>query len=148
MKKNLNQKRIKAAQLVHTAIDNIKAEIPDAKIIIMGDFNDDPISESVKDHLVTDDFFNPMVSLFEKGLGTLTFQKKWNLFDQIIFSKNFLNKESQKHSFMHAEVFNKDWLRVFKGKLKGSPFRTYIGPWYKGGFSDHFPVYTFLKKNK
>ena len=141
-------KRIKAAQLVHTAIDDIKAEIPDAKIIIMGDFNDDPTSESVKDHLVTDGFFNPMVSLFEKGLGTLTFQKKWNLFDQIIFSKNFLNKESQKHSFMHAEVFNKDWLRVFKGKLKGSPFRTYIGPWYKGGFSDHFPVYTFLKKNK
>ena len=140
-------KRIKAAQLVHTAIEEIKAEIDDPKIIIMGDFNDDPISESVKTHLVTEDFFNPMESLFDKGLGTLTFNGNWNLFDQIIFSKNFLTQESEKHSFMYAEVFNKEWLTIFKGKLKGSPFRTYIGPWYKGGFSDHFPVYSFLKKN-
>ena len=140
-------KRIKAAQLVHTAIEEIKAEIDDPKIIIMGDFNDDPISESVKTHLVTEDFFNPMESLFDKGLGTLTFNGNWNLFDQILFSKNFLTQESEKHSFMYAEVFNKEWLTIFKGKLKGSPFRTYIGPWYKGGFSDHFPVYSFLKKN-
>ena len=139
--------RIKAAQLVHKAIDEIKTEIEDPKVIIMGDFNDDPISESVKQNLVTEEFFNPMESLFEKGLGTLTFKGKWNLFDQIIFSKNFLNSEKEKHSFLYAEVFNKDWLTVFKGKLKGSPFRTYIGPWYKGGFSDHFPVYTYLKKN-
>ena len=139
--------RIKAAQLVHTAIEDIKKEIPDPKIIIMGDFNDDPISESIKNHLVTDDFFNPMESIFEKGLGTLTFNGNWNLFDQIIFSKNFRVTEKGKHSFLFAEVFNKEWLTVFKGKLKGSPFRTYIGPWYKGGFSDHFPVYAFLKRN-
>jgi len=140
--------RIKAAQLVHKAINEIKSEIENPKIIIMGDFNDDPISESVKQHLVTDEFFNPMESLFDKGIGTLTFNGNWNLFDQIIFSKNFLTKESEKHTFLHAEVFNKDWLQVFKGKLKGSPFRTYIGPWYKGGYSDHFPVYGFLKKMK
>jgi len=142
------ENRIKAARLVHKAIDEIKEKIESPKVIIMGDFNDDPVSESIKQNLVTEDFFNPMESLFEKGLGTLTFKGKWNLFDQIIFSKNFLSAEKEKHSFLYAEVFNKDWLRVFKGKLKGSPFRTYIGPWYKGGFSDHFPVYAYLKKNK
>ncbi len=139
--------RIRAAALNHEIIQEIKQEISDPKIIIMGDFNDDPTSESIKNHLVTDGFFNPMESLFEKGIGTLTFEGKWNLFDQIIFSKNFLNTKSEKHSFLHAEVFNKEWLTIYKGKLKGSPFRTYIGPWYKGGFSDHFPVYAFLKKN-
>jgi len=133
--------RIKAATVAHKAINDIKSELKDAKIIIMGDFNDDPISDSVKKNLVTEDFFNPMESLFEKGLGSLSFKGKWNLFDQIIFSKNFLSSEKGKHSFLYAEVFNKDWLTVFKGKLKGTPFRTYIGPWYKGGFSDHFPVY-------
>ena len=63
-----------------------------------------------------------------------------------MLSKNFLDENNEELSFKHAEVFNKKWLRVFKGKLKGSPFRTYIGPWYQGGFSDHFPVYVFLKK--
>lgn len=141
-------KRIKAAKLNRTIIEEIKAKNTNAKIIIMGDFNDDPISESVKEHLVKDDFYNPMESLFAKGQGTLTFNGQWNLFDQIIFSKNFFQKEKEQLNFKHAEVFNKDWLKVYKGKLKGSPFRTYIGPWYKGGFSDHFPVYAYLKKKK
>ncbi|MDB9961500.1 endonuclease, partial [Oceanihabitans sp.] len=33
------------------------------------------------------------------------------------------------------------------GKYKGSPFRTYAGKKYKGGYSDHFPVYITLKKH-
>lgn len=139
-------KRIKAAELNRTIISEIKEKYTNAKIIVMGDFNDDPISKSVKEYLVKDDFYNPMEDLFAKGEGTLTYNQKWNLFDQIILSKNFLHKEKDKLHFKHAEVFNKDWLKVYKGKLKGSPFRTYIGPWYKGGFSDHFPVYTYFKK--
>ena len=140
-------KRIIAAETVRSVIDKIKDTHFDPKIIIMGDFNDDPISKSVKQHLVLNDFFNPMESLLDREKkGTTTYEKKWNLFDQIIFSKNFLEKKEGKIYFKHAEVFNKKWLKVFKGKLKGSPFRTYIGPWYQGGFSDHFPVYAFLKK--
>lgn len=138
--------RIKAAKLVHKAIADIKKETNNPKLLIMGDFNDDPTSTSIKQFLVTDDLYNPMESLLEKGIGTLTFEKKWNLFDQIIVSRNFFSEEST-HTFLYAEVFNKDWLKVHRGKLKGSPFRTYIGPWYKGGFSDHFPVYIFLQKD-
>ncbi|QNM84778.1 endonuclease [Polaribacter pectinis] len=139
-------KRLKAAALNRTIISQIKDKNYDAKIIIMGDFNDDPASISLK-NLTSDDFINPMEKLLNKEkFGTSTYNKKWNLFDQIIFSKNFLEKKEGKLYFKHAEVFNKKWLKVFKGKLKGSPFRTYIGPWYQGGFSDHFPVYAFLKK--
>ena len=140
--------RIKAAKVNLSIIEEIKSEIEDPKIVIMGDFNDDPISDSIKKHLLTKDFFNPMESLFEKGQGSLSFKGQWNLFDQIIFSKNFLNSSSDKHSFIDAEVFNREWLTVFKGKLKGTPFRTYMGPWYKGGFSDHFPVCAYLVHNK
>jgi predicted extracellular nuclease len=141
-------KRITAAKTVRTIIDEIKETYFDAKIIVMGDFNDDPTSKSVKKHLVSDDFHNPMESLLNREeIGTLTYNGKWNLFDQIIFSNNFLNKKKDSIYFKHAEVFNKEWLKIFKGKLKGSPFRTYIGKWYQGGFSDHFPVYAFLKKD-
>ncbi|TMM29659.1 endonuclease [Polaribacter aestuariivivens] len=139
-------KRIKAAELNRTIIDEIRAQSFDAKIIIMGDFNDDPASVSIQT-LASDDFINPMENLLNpQKTGSTSYNKKWNLFDQILFSKNFLEKKKDKLYFKHAEVFNKKWLKVFKGKLKGSPFRTYIGPWYQGGFSDHFPVYAFLKK--
>ncbi|MEE9408165.1 MAG: endonuclease/exonuclease/phosphatase family protein [Polaribacter sp.] len=139
-------KRIEAAKLARTIVEVIEAKHYDAKIIIMGDFNDDPTSKSIKT-LVSDNFYNPMEKMLDREkTGSLTYNKKWNLFDQIIFSKNFLEKEDGKMYFKHAEIFNKKWLKVIKGKLKGSPFRTYIGPWYQGGFSDHFPVYAFLKK--
>jgi predicted extracellular nuclease len=140
-------KRIIAAETARSIISTIRDKESDPKIILMGDFNDDPTSKSVKEYLVADDFHNPMTSLLDRDeTGTLTYDGKWNLFDQIIFSNNFLEKEEGKLYFKHAEVFNKEWLKIFRGKLKGSPFRTYIGKWYQGGFSDHFPVYAFLKK--
>lgn len=145
--KETGNKRIKAAVLIQSIINEIKEKVIDPKIIIMGDFNDDPVSESVKKYLVTDDLYNPMESLFSKGFGTLNFKGKWNLFDQIIFSRNFFDTSKSKHTFLHAEVFNKRWLQFFKGKLKGNPFRTYVGKWYKGGFSDHFPIYAYFQKD-
>ena len=141
------EKRIKAAKLVVSIVKKITAETKNAKVIIMGDFNDDPSNISVKKHLVNDTFYNPMERLINTGNGTLNHQKTWHLFDQIIFSKNFFNIEEKKHSFKYAEVFDKHFLKEWKGKYKGNPFRTYIGKRYQGGFSDHFPVYVYLKKN-
>lgn len=140
------EKRIKAAIHVHEVLDVIKKKDSNAKFIIMGDFNDDPTSESITDYLVSDDLYNPMKVLFKKGEGSLTFYKKWHLFDQIIFSKDFFDVKKSCHSFIKAGIFKKDWMRFYKGKFKNSPFRTYIGPWYQGGFSDHFPVYLTFKK--
>ena len=134
-------KRIKAAELVKSIVEEITSNDAQAKVIIMGDFNDNPSSKSIQEHLVSEEFFNPMKRIYKDGLGTLTFQNQWFLFDQIIISKNLKDKSSTTNSFIEAKIFNKNWLRVGKGKLKGSPSRTYIGPWYKGGFSDHFPVY-------
>jgi endonuclease/exonuclease/phosphatase family metal-dependent hydrolase len=140
-------KRIAAAEKIREITTDLHQKEMNPKIIIMGDFNDDPTSRSVSEFLVKDDFYNPMKKILKpESKGSLTFNGSWNLFDQIIFSKNFLQEEKNKLYFKHAEVFNKKWMKIYKGKYKGSPFRTYIGPWYKGGFSDHFPVYAFLKK--
>jgi len=141
-------KRIIAAETARKIITEIQTKNADAKFIIMGDFNDDPTSKSIKEHLIAEDFHNPMEALLDSNeIGTLTYDKKWNLFDQIILNKSFLDKKEGKLHFLHAEIYNKDWLKIYKGKLKGSPFRTYIGPWYQGGFSDHFPVYAYFEKN-
>jgi len=141
------KKRIKAAELATSITANIIAENENAKIIIMGDFNDDPSNASVKNYLVNNTFYNPMERLINTGNGTLNHKKTWHLFDQIIFSKNFFNNEKEKHSFKYAAVFDRYFLKEWNGKFKGNPFRTYIGKWYQGGFSDHFPVYIYLKKN-
>ncbi|QCX40866.1 endonuclease [Aureibaculum algae] len=139
-------KRVKAAELIHQSIEKIKLETPNPNIIIMGDFNDDPTNASIKQHLVTEDFYNPYESIFDKGFGTLTYRRQWHLFDQIILSKNLMN--ASELTYKEAHVFDEEFLKEWKGKHKGRPFRTYIGPWFQGGYSDHFPVYIILKNNK
>jgi predicted extracellular nuclease len=140
-------KRIKAAELVLQILDKINNETKNAKIIIMGDFNDNPTNKSVINYLVHPNFYNPMESLFSKGKGSLIHKNNWYLFDQIIFSKNFMNVNPNKHSLKYAEVFDQHFLKEWNGRFKGNPFRTYIGKRYHGGYSDHFPVYVYLKKN-
>ena len=134
--------------MVLKIIADINAETPNAKIIVMGDFNDNPTDESIKTLLQNNHLYNAMLHLIKNGNGSLNHDNSWHLFDQIIFTKNFFETKPQQHSFKYAEVFDDHFIKTFKGKLKGNPFRTYIGKWYQGGFSDHFPVYIFLKKNE
>ncbi len=138
-------KRIEAATLNQEIIAKIKLEIENPKVIIMGDFNDGPTSTSIKQHLVTSEFYNPFESIIDKGQGSLKYNDDWFLFDQIIISKNFFDEQPNANVFKHAEIFSEHFLKQWKGKRKGNPFRTYIGKWHQGGFSDHFPVYIELE---
>lgn len=141
-------KRIEAAKTVHKIVNKIKAEEEDPAIIIMGDFNDDPFSVSIKEHLLTPDFYNPMETLLHPfQQGSLQHKQQWNLFDQIIFSNNFFDFKHGTHAFANADIFDDEFITNFHGHLKGTPFRTYTGRKYLGGFSDHFPVYVQLKKH-
>jgi endonuclease/exonuclease/phosphatase family protein len=63
-----------------------------------------------------------------------------------IFSTNFFEYNPNRHSFSKANVFDNAFLKQFKGKYRDTPFRTYVGLKYKGGYSDHFPVYIHLMK--
>ncbi len=136
-------KRIAVAELNHKIIQEVLTEEKDAKFLIMGDFNDNPTNRSIKNTLVTENFYNPMESLYDKGHGSANFQGEWYLFDQIIFSKNFFH--DNKHQFKHADIYCKHFLKDKFGKYVEDPFRTYHGNWYKGGISDHFPVYISLE---
>lgn len=140
-------KRIKAAKTVHQMVEKIYEKTKNPKIIIMGDFNDNPNNKSVKTHLKKDLFYNPMQALLDKGKGSLSYKGNWFLFDQILFSKNFFETKKNTHSFKYAKIFDKYFLKKWQGRNKGIPFRTFIGKKYLGGFSDHFPVYIYLQKN-
>lgn len=139
-------KRVAAAQLVQRIVGEIHQIYHDAKIIIMGDFNDDPHSTSIKDHLMESRLYNPMETLLSFTKGSLNYKGNWNIFDQIIFTHNFFKTKNNGHTFAHADVFDDKFLKVYEGRHKGVPFRTYAGKKYLGGYSDHFPVYIQLKR--
>lgn len=140
-------KRIEAAKKNLELISEITMDDPDAKIIVMGDFNDDPNSESII-NLTEADLYNPMEILHTKYSGSLNYKGKWNLFDQIILSSNFLKHHGDQLRFEEAKIFNPRHLQEFDGKYKGNPFRTFVGKKYLGGLSDHFPVYGILSLKK
>ena len=139
-------------------IDSILTINPDAKIIIMGDLNDDPVDKSVTEHLKAKgkikklkegDLYDTMTDNYKKGIGSLGYNDAWNLFDQIIISQNYLGDDKSTYKFWKALVFNKKYLIQKTGHYKGYPFRTYSGGQYSGGYSDHLPTYIYLiKENK
>ncbi|RTE54680.1 endonuclease/exonuclease/phosphatase family protein [Arenibacter aquaticus] len=147
--------RIAAAKLNRRIIDSILSISPKAKIIAMGDLNDDPVDDSLKKVLKTkgkqatltqDDLYNPMEKLFKKGWGSLAYRDQWNLFDQIYFTANFVLDSYAGFRFWKAGIFSPYYLLDQDGKYKGYPLRTYAGGSYKGGYSDHFPVYIYVIK--
>lgn len=137
--------RIIASNKVLSIISAIKIDDEDPKIIVMGDFNDGPNNNSIKQMVNNEDLYNPMASLKSYLRGSLNHRMEWYLFDQIIFTTNFFEAKPNTHSFSKANIFDSEFLKQYKGKYKGVPFRTYAGPKYKGGFSDHFPVFIHLK---
>ncbi len=142
-----SKKRIKAAQENRKVIEAIRSENEDARIMVLGDFNDGPYDESVKDHLVQKDLYNPMVFLNTKYEGSLNHNFEWYLFDQIILSTNFMRIHQNNFKYLHSNIYNEDYLKEFSGKFKGNPYRTHAGKRYLGGYSDHFPVYITFKIN-
>jgi len=140
-------KRIKAAETIATFMTTIEAKEANPNFIIMGDFNDGPNSTSIRTLVEVKSLFNPMEKLWSPERGSANYKRTWSLFDQIIVSQNFFTYTKGAHSFAHANIFDEHFLTQWKGKYQGSPFRTYAGRKYLGGYSDHFPVYIQLKYN-
>lgn len=151
--------RERAAVLVKAVKDSLMAQNPQSKVIIMGDMNDDPDDKSMKNCLGAKreqnqikhdtDLYNPWWNVLrKKGLGTLKYKGKWNLFDQIVFSGNLVGKERSTLKFYKPEIFSRSYMLQTEGKYKGSPKRTHAGGVWLNGYSDHLPVIIYLIKEQ
>jgi hypothetical protein len=147
--------RAKAAEVCREVIDSILDANDESKILVLGDFNDDPMSPSIRkvlrankdmEDLNVAELYNPFADFYLEGIGTLAWQDAWNLFDQVILSHAWLNETQKGWFYSKAEVFNKSFLTQKTGNFKGYPYRCYIGNEYTGGYSDHFPVLTYYLK--
>jgi len=138
----------------------VKAD-PKVKVLIMGDMNDDPRNKSMvqalqckaeQSEVTEDDMYNPWFNIHKKGIGTLTYQGSWNLFDQIVMSPSLVNtgkiKDFSTLKYWKCAIQRRNYLLQTDGKYKGSPKRTHAGGSWLNGYSDHLPVVVFLSKEK
>ena len=143
------------AKICKEIADSLTRVDPYAKVLILGDLNDDPTSPSVRKVLEAEryaekvrkrGFFNPMYDLFKRGFGTNAYRDAWSLFDQIILTQGFLSKNTDGYRYHKAVVHNKKYLIQKTGRFQGYPYRTFSYGKYIGGYSDHLPVYVYLLK--
>lgn len=100
-------------------------------IVAMGDFNDTPDSDQFS--LVKGIFDNKGIPLNEKHKGTIRYKGKWELIDFFMVSPDTRTSE--------MDVVRIPFLMTYDRQYPGEkPLRTYSGPRYIGGVSDHCPI--------
>lgn len=151
-------KRNAAAAVLKAEMDKLSVDYPGIKLISMGDYNDDPVSPSLKKHLgavenpedLSDKtpYYNLMYKLYKAGVASLAYRDAPNLFDQIIISQNLYSKEklTPTYSIFKAEIYAPSYLVNKEGQWKGYPLRSWDGDRFTGGYSDHFPAVSVLQK--
>lgn len=156
-------RRIEFAKTHKSIVDSLFENNPKSKIIIVGDFNDEPTNLSVTEILGSAPFlcdstdtklfsedsetklFNTSYKAWSDGFGSYFYQDNFNMLDQIIISKDLLVGSDIRYECNSFEVYKPDFMITRTGKFKGAPFPTYGGNRYLGGYSDHFPVIVKFK---
>jgi len=151
--------------------DSLLRDDPNVKLIIMGDMNDDPQDKSMAESLgalrkIKDveegDLWNPWWDTLASGEGTLIYDGRWNLFDQIILSERLLDVKKMRKNlefspkdidctslkYFRHQIFRRDYMFQKDGKYKGNTLRTHAGGVWLDGFSDHLPTVVYLIKQK
>ncbi|HFA49227.1 MAG TPA: hypothetical protein ENJ95_09445 [Bacteroidetes bacterium] len=163
-------KRLHVAGFLRKKIDEIMTQEPDSRIIVMGDFNDEPANKSITEILraqpvgnvnananaksnananaksnANGELFNCFSEYDKEGKGSYNYRGNWNMLDQIMLSGQFFQANSRLH-FQSATIFREDYMMYKNKKYGATPSRTYGGPNYYGGYSDHLPVFIELGK--
>lgn len=145
-------RRTRAATFLKDAVGKVLGKNPRAKIVIIGDFNDEPNNKSITETLyaqtladkpVEGGLYNCFAKAHGDGLGTYFYRGDWNMLDQIITSCELVcNTGSLIAS--NPTIFKADFMLYDDPKNGKLPNRTFGGTRYFGGYSDHFPVYIDL----
>ena len=150
------RRRSVAANVLRKALHEILQEDENANIILMGDFNEDPLAKAVQDVLnttinqevVSDNLYqlwNPMAHIMgvENG-GTYKYRGIDNVIDQFIVSKGLIDESELELFPRSVKVLNKEKYRQQEGDFAGYPFRFWVGDNLLGGYSDHMAIHCKL----
>lgn len=129
-------RRNAAMQTLRQICDSLTV-IGQGHIVAMGDFNDTPDGSQFArlDGMLV----NKADSLFRNGEGTIRYQGKWELIDMFMVSHEL-------NSVSRMDILQIPFLMTYEKKHPGlKPLRTYTGPRYSGGVSDHCPIVLTIK---
>ena len=144
--------RIHVASVLKQKVDSLNARYNNPYIVITGDFNDEPddisLSETLgakhpESPLQAGDLINlshPIKHIY----GTHSFAGEWGVLDQFIVSQSLLTGDRVSTSAGQTGIFNPPWMLKKNAAGDDVVHRTYQGPAYKGGYSDHFPIWLDL----
>jgi len=155
--------RCRAAEIVREDIFTLEQRYADINIVVMGDMNDNPEDVSMTDYLrgretiaemKEGELFSPFLRMHKDGFGTEEYHDEWNIFDCILVngaltdtdalgSLHICPSDAEKH---YGYVFNPPFLVQQEGRFAGTPFRTFSGGQFIGGYSDHYPTYIVISK--
>lgn len=138
--KSSSSKRMEVAALLKSVTDSIKSTNLSALIIAMGDFNDAPSSEAVKSlelNNLSGKLKDSLNASHSEIKGSHKFRGRWEMLDQ------FLVSDSVRGS---ASLFYMPHLLTEDKKYYGvKTRRTFVGPRFIGGASDHLPILLRIK---
>ena len=154
--------RPRGAEIVYQRAMELQKEFPGIKIVVMGDMNDNPQDVSMTDYLMgkefreglsDEEFFDPFLSMIKDGYASLYYQGGNNIFDIIMCNNALANAKQGTFQIQpivkqkyYGRIFNKPFMTNQSGQYKGTPFRTFSGGAFIGGFSDHYPTYIVIAK--
>ena len=130
--------RVHVAKRLLQSVDSLRATEPDAKILVMGDFNDydgDAALELIASNGLTDVSTKPYQIRDGKVKGTYRYRGEWGSLDHIFLSSSLCKNVSQSYIAEHPDLLEED--TRFGGYL---PYRFFRGPIVHGGYSDHLPL--------
>lgn len=140
-------KRKSTAKLISEKIELIQLLDPDAEIILLGDFNENPDEENIqflkKHGLVS--LMEPFIN--KPKIGTNVYRGKDYLYDQIIVNQELLDNENLYVAYDSAYILDLPKYRQQDGDYKHYPFRFWAGNRLLGGYSDHLAIKINIKVN-
>ena len=140
-------KRVLAATVLKNRVDLILALDPKARIIIMGDMNDEPANKSLHETIDAESIdsgaklVNLMLTDKRAVLGTYFYSGNWNMLDNLVVSGRIITDKRFHLEDQKSFIYSSDWMIFTNKNGDKTPNRTYVGNKYVGGVSDHFPVY-------
>ena len=138
---------------LYRVVQDLFDKRPDARVLIMGDFNDAPHNTALTmglqaippgdepSEIRPHQLYNLASTKEEEGKGSHYFAKQYWLPDQIIVSGTLLDEAGAiRVRGQSMEIYAPDYLQDQRHR----PRRSFQGTHYTGGFSDHYPVYVDL----
>ena len=146
--------RMGCAKQVREIVDSAIRANSDRRVVILGDMNDNPNNRSIRKMLGAKRVgcrveSGRLYNLTASGrAGSSVYDGRWNRYDNIVVSSNLLLSGNGLHVVMPKRNVRVGYAQRFEYLLddRKYPKPTYQGGEYRGGVSDHLPIYMMLER--